>query len=194
MLEFLGQNPWILCVAIFVARVMDVSLSTLRMILIFRGHRVFAALTGFFEVLIWLVAAGQVLHNLEEWYLVISYAGGFAAGNYVGMWLEGKLAIGSEMVRVVSRNRDVDLARRLRECGFSVIELVGSDDTSESVEVLLIVARRRRIPALLEAVTATDPAALWTVNDVRPRPELRSIGGPPGRWGPLTWMSRVLRK
>jgi uncharacterized protein YebE (UPF0316 family) len=194
MLEFLEENPWILCGAIFGARVLDVSLGTLRTILVFRGHRLFAVLTGFFEVLIWLAAAGQVLRNLGEWYLLVSYAGGFAAGNYVGMWIEAKLAIGSELVRIISRNRDVELALRLRERGFSVIELVGSDDTSQAVEVLLIVTRRRRVRALLAVVTATDPDAVWTVNDVRPRPELRLAGGLRTRRGPRSWMSRVVRK
>ena len=100
-MDVLDTYPWILPLAIFLARIVDVSLGTFRTIVVFRGYRALAAIIGFFELIIWTLASAQVLGNLDKWYLVIAYAGGFGTGNYVGIWLESKLAIGSEMVRAV---------------------------------------------------------------------------------------------
>lgn len=164
-------SPWVLTLAIFLARILDVSLATLRMIVVIRGYRFVAAVLGFFEVLIWLVAVGQVIQNLDVWYLAVAYAGGFAAGNVVGIWLESKLAMGTELVRVVSERPDVALAGALRAEGYSVIEMGGRGDRDEPVEVLLIVDRRRRIPRALRLIRELDPDAFWTVTDVKRRVE-----------------------
>src|SRR3989338_8300095 len=79
---------------IFLARVCDVSVGTVRLILLYRGRRVLAPLLGFFEVLIWLLAVRQIMFNLTNPVVFISFAAGFAAGNYVGIILEEKLAVG----------------------------------------------------------------------------------------------------
>ncbi len=170
MFEFLQANPALLAVGIFVARILDVSIGTVRTIIVFRGHRYWAAALGFVEVLLWLTAAGQVFQNLDAWYLAVAYAGGFAAGNIVGISLEARMAMGSELVRVVSEDRDVQLARTLRQLGHSVTELVGHGDGGKSVEVLLVVERRRRVPRLLESIQTADPKAVWTVSDVKRQP------------------------
>lgn len=180
LMELLDAYPWILAVAIFLARVVDVSLGTVRTILVFRSHRFLAAAIGFVEILIWLAAAGQVFKNLDAWYLAVAYAGGFAAGNAAGIWLESKLAIGSELVRAISRNPEVHLAESLRVAGYSVTEIPGTGDDGQPVEVLLVVERRRQVPALLGLITESDPGAVWTINDVKcPKVPLRSNRGQP---------------
>jgi uncharacterized protein YebE (UPF0316 family) len=126
-MDFISVDPWLLSGAIFLARILDVSLGTLRTILVFRSYPVFAALLGFLEVVIWIMAAGQVFRDLDRWYLVLAFAGGFAAGNVVGIWLESKLAVGMETVRAISTNRDIQLAQQLRAAGYSVIELAGAE-------------------------------------------------------------------
>jgi len=176
MIEFLHANPWLLAIAIFVARILDVSIGTMRTIIVFRGYAYWAAALGFVEILIWLAAAGQVLQNLDAWYLAVAYAGGFAAGNVVGITLEARLAVGSELVRIVSVNREVRLASILRQGGHSVTELEGRGDTGHPVEVLLVVAKRRKTPALLNLISTADPGAVWTVSDVKrypPQPLVR---------------------
>ena len=90
-MEWLHDQPALMFAAVFLARVLDVSIGTVRTITVVRGYRLLATVLGFFEVIIWVMAAGQVLTNLHHWYLVISWAGGFATGNAVGMWIEGKL-------------------------------------------------------------------------------------------------------
>ena len=80
-MEILVAYPYLLAPWIFLTRVADVSLGTFRTIVIFRGHKFIASFIGFFEITIWLVAAAQVLTNLDKWYLALAYAGGFAVGN-----------------------------------------------------------------------------------------------------------------
>jgi len=161
------HSPALLCVAVFLARVVDVSLGTLRTIFVIRGFRCRAAITGFIEILIWLAAASAVLRDLSAWYVAVAYAGGFATGNYVGIWVESKLAIGMELVRAISTSPDVQLARRLREAQFSVTELAGLDDGGAPVEVLFVVEERRRLPKLLQLLDRVDPDAIYTVSDVK---------------------------
>lgn len=175
MLEFAKEYPMVLVALIFFARILDVTIGTVRTILVFRGHRYFAALLGFFEVLVWLVAAGSVIQNLDTWYLAITYAAGFATGNICGMWIESKIALGSELVRAVSENRNVDLAMALRQKGYSVTELPGIGDDEQPIEVLLIVEKRRKVPELLMTISKEDPDAFWTVSDVKRQPIIPPI-------------------
>ena len=167
MFEYLQIHPSILVLAIFLARVADVSLGTLRTIVVFKGHRLLAAALGFFEIMIWLHAAGQVIRNLDTWYLTVAYAAGFAAGNIVGSWLEAKLAIGHELVRILNLNPDVHMAGRLRDLGYQVTALSGFENVTQPVEVLLITERRRKVPQLLREVASIDPSALCTTNDIK---------------------------
>ncbi len=175
MLVFLAAHPLWLVPVIFLARVADVSLGTLRTIMVFRGYRFRAAFLGFFEVLIWLMAAGQVFHDLDAWYLSIAYAAGYAMGNIVGSWLEAKVAIGLELVRIISLAPATDLAGKLSRLGYDVTELAAVANASRDVEILLVVERRRRVPSLLRLVSELDPDAVCTVSDVK-RPAAPRLG------------------
>jgi uncharacterized protein YebE (UPF0316 family) len=186
--SFLADYPVLLALAIFFARILDVALGTLRTIIVFRGYRLLAGAIGFVEVLIWVMAAGQVLRDLSAWYLVLAYAGGFATGNVVGMWLESKLAMGLELVRAISTDPDIRLAASLRERGHGVLELDGHGDDARPVEVLMVVERRKRIPELLELVVGTDPNAICTISDVK-----RVLGAHEARRR-APWFTRFKRK
>ena len=166
MFEFLAEYPYLLAPIIFFARVTDVSLGTFRTIIIFRGYKFLAACIGFFEIMIWLVAAGQVFANLDQWYLALAYAGGFAVGNYVGMWIESHFAIGNELVRCISYNRDV-LAEKIRKEGFKVISFDGDMGEDKPVELLFIVEKRRNVPKLIGLIKALDHDAVYSVSDVK---------------------------
>ena len=95
----------------------------------------FAVLAGT-GPLIWLLAAGQVIRNLDTWYLVVAYAGGFATGNIVGSWLEAKLAMGLELVRILHHDASLDLPRQLRRLGYDVTCIQGVANVNEPVEIL----------------------------------------------------------
>lgn len=151
---------------IFLARVADVSLGTFRTIVVFRGHKLLASFIGFFEISIWLVAASQVLTNLDHWYFAMAYAGGFAVGNYVGITIESRFAIGNDLVRCVSFNRD-ELAGKLREQGFKAVSFDGDMGKSYPVELLLIIEKRRNVPSLIKLIKELDHSAVYSVSDVK---------------------------
>jgi uncharacterized protein YebE (UPF0316 family) len=160
-------HPVILALAIFFARILDVSLGTVRTIVVFRGHRLLAAVIGFFEIVIWVIAAGQVLKNLDAWYLIVAYAGGFGAGNYIGIWLEAKLAIGREMVSAISFRADGGLAKLLRERGFRAIDVDADMGRGPAVDLVITVTRRRRVPELLRTILEADPEAQYSISDIK---------------------------
>ena len=166
-MDFLTDHPLLGALFVFCARVCDVSLGTLRTILVFRAYRVRAALLGFFESLIWVTAAGLVLRNMTGWHMALGYAAGYATGNYLGIWLESKLAMGMELVRVISPAPGVALAMRVREDEFSVVEVDGHGDDGNPIEVLFVVEQRRRLPKLIQRIETTDPSAIYTITDVK---------------------------
>lgn len=167
MLEYLSSHVYLMALAIFLARICDVSLGTVRTIIVFRGYRLLAAMIGFFEVSIWLLAASRVLSNLNEWPLIIGYAGGFATGNMVGIWLESKLAIGSVVVRVFSYHPALELAKLLRSRDYFVTEVAGKNAEDLAVQVVFVVTKRRELSQLLALIDASDANAVYTVEDVR---------------------------
>lgn len=167
MLELIYSQPWILALVIFLARLADVSLGTVRTIVVFRGFKFLAAVIGFVEILIWVAAAGLVLNNLDDWYLAVAYAAGFAAGTYAGIWLESKLAIGDELIRAISYAQDSYLARTLREAGFDAIEMKADRGADEPLEVVLVTASRRRVARAISLIRKADPKAIYTINDVK---------------------------
>lgn len=145
---------------------MLISLGTFRTIVVFRGYKFLASLIGFFEIIIWLVAASQVLTNLDQWYLALAYASGYAVGNYVGITIEGRFAIGSELVRCISFNRDV-LADKLREEKYKVVSFDGDMGSEHPVELLLIIEKRKNISELLKLIKYLDNNAVYSISDVK---------------------------
>lgn len=167
LIQLIDQYPALLAIAIFLARVVDVSLGTVRILVGFRGYRLLAALIGFCESAIWVIAASRVIGHLDSWYLVVAYAAGYASGNFVGITLERRLGVGSELARIISYCSACNLAEQLTRHGYSVVELAGRHRGEASVQVLYVVDRRRRMPALLRLVHELDPAAIYTVTDVK---------------------------
>lgn len=165
--QLLDTYPALLAVAIFLARIVDVSFGTVRILVGFRGYRLLAALIGFCEAAIWVVAASKVIGHLDHGYLVIAYAAGYATGNYVGITLEKRLGVGRELARIISYCSTCNLAEELTRHGYSVVELAGRHRGQASVQVLYVVDKRRRMPELLRLVHELDPAAIYSVTDVK---------------------------
>lgn len=165
MIEAVFAGPWGPLV-IFGLRIVDVSLATTRMLLAVRGQRVLVPVIGFFEVLIWLFAAGSAIQYLDSPLHVIGYAAGFAAGNVVGLWVEEKLALGLATVRVISEHGGVEAADALREEGFGVTEFAGQGRRG-TVEVLYTVVRRSQVKRILALVNEWAPDSFVTVEEPR---------------------------
>lgn len=164
-IDALFAGPWG-PLLIFILRIFDVSLSTLRILLSVRNQRVMVPVIGFFEVLIWIFAVGSAIRNLESAWHVLGYAGGFATGSIVGLWIEGKLAIGLATLRIISRAGGVELADALRARGYGVTEFFGQGREGR-VEVVYTAVARRDIPRVLDEVSRWDPEAFITVEEPR---------------------------
>ncbi|MFZ5433843.1 MAG: DUF2179 domain-containing protein [Calditrichota bacterium] len=165
MIEYFVAHPWIMMIGIFLLRIVDQSIGTLRTISVVRGYPVLAVLMGFLEVFIWINVIGQVIQNLHTWYLTVGYAAGFAAGQAVGMWVENRLALGNQLLRVIAR-RESDLAQKLWEHGYQATE-VESVGPSGPVDVIFVVDGRENIPDLIKLICELDPDCFYTVEDVR---------------------------
>lgn len=165
LIDALFGGPWGPLV-IFALRIVDVSLATLRMLLSVRGQRHVVPLIGFVEVLIWLFAAGNAIRYLDSPFHVVGYAGGFAMGTVVGLWVEEKLAFGLATVRVFSRQPAGPLAHRLRDRGYGATEFaaVGRDGP---VQVVYTVVKRSEVKGLLRTVHEWDAGAFVTVDEPR---------------------------
>jgi len=159
--------PWYLPVLIFLARVCDVSIGTVRIIFVIRGNKFIAAVLGFFEVTIWIFAVSAVIANITSSPIgVIAYGLGFAAGTLVGMVIEEKLAIGTQMIRVVNVDMRRGVVRFLRNRGFLVTEVQATGGTGKA-ELCFLVVPRKKTHRVLEMLQHYNPRAFITVEDVR---------------------------
>jgi len=152
---------------IFALRIVDVSLGAVRMIVMVRGYRAAAALTGFLEVLVWIVAIGSALDNLGSVYHVVGYAAGFAAGSYVGVAVEEYLALGQVVVRAILPDEaGGQTAHRLRQEGYAVTELEGRGRDGP-IDILNAVVSRRHASRVIDLVEAEAPRSFVTVEEIR---------------------------
>ena len=162
MVELLS-GPWG-PLLIFVLRVIDVTLMTVRILIVVRGSRFAAPIISFFEVLVWVLAAGAVIRNLTSPLHAVSYAAGFAAGTAVGMWIENRLALGICSVRAFSRNSQRQLANVLRDHGYGVTEQRGRGRQG-IVAILHAVVRRRDVGDVITLIEQHDPDAFVSVQN-----------------------------
>jgi uncharacterized protein YebE (UPF0316 family) len=170
---------------IFCARLGDVSLSTLRIILVSRGMRHLAPFIGFFEVLIWLFAISQVMQRLDNWINLMAYAAGFAAGTWVGISIERRLALGLLSVQIITPEDATDLIANLRSQHFGATDFAARG-ISGNVRLIFTVIRRKDFDRLMEIVRTSHPKAFVSVSDVRSVSEGfipdRTMALLPGRW------------
>lgn len=162
-LNALFAGPWG-PLLIFALRICDVSLATVRMMLMMRRAKALVPALAFLEVLIWLFAAGSAINNLGSPWHIMGYAAGFAGGTWVGMLIEEKLAYGYATARFFSKDAGGALGRVLREKGFGVTEFSGRGRSGE-VAVFVSVVRRRELEDLLAACEKADPDVFVTVDE-----------------------------
>jgi uncharacterized protein YebE (UPF0316 family) len=151
---------------IFLARILDVTFGTLRIIFVSRGLGALAALVGFFEVLIWILAIGQVMQNLHHWITYVAYALGFSAGNFVGIIIERRIAIGNLIIRIITRREANELIGFLWQSGYGVTS-VDARGESGPVKVIFTIVKRKKLPEVLNIIKRFNPNAFYTIEDVR---------------------------
>lgn len=150
---------------IFVARVVDVAMGTMRTAFIVRGNRPAAFVVGFLEMLVWVFVVAQVITNLNHPSYVVAFALGFAAGTTLGITIEEWFALGSQVVRVFTSERGT-LAETLRAEGRYVTEFEGQGH-SGPVSLLFIQVRRREADAVAKRARELDPTCFYVIDDVR---------------------------
>jgi len=161
-----GFYAWfVLPFLIFLARVVDVTMGTVRVIFVSRGLKYLAPIVGFFEILIWLLAIGQIMQNLSSPACYIAYAGGFATGNYVGIAIAEKLSLGIVLIRVVTAKDALPLVDRLKEQDYGVTSVDGHG-TSGEVKVVFTVVKRREVPNVVKLIKTFNPRAFYSIEEV----------------------------
>lgn len=151
---------------IFIARIADVSLGTIRITMVSRGYKGPSALLGFFEVLIWVIVVAQVLANLDNWINYVAYAGGFAAGNYIGLYMESKLKVGIILVRIVTINKSEELITALREAGLAITSIDAKGHFND-VKIIFTVLKRKRWNKVINIINEVDPDAFYSSEEVK---------------------------
>ncbi len=153
--------PLLICVA----RIADVSIGTVRLIFISRGLKYLAPIVGFFEILIWLMAIGQIMKNLSNPICFIAYAGGFAMGNFVGMCIAEKLSLGVVIIRVITVKDASDFVRQLRSADYGVTSVDGHGSEGD-VHIVFTIVPRSEVKNVVSLIKAFNPKAFYTVEEV----------------------------
>lgn len=156
----------VLPMLIFIGGLAYVSLGTLRIIFVARGQRFFSPLLGFFEVTIWLVAISQIMKNVSNIAAYLAFAAGFAAGNYVGILLEEKMAIGILVVRIILTQNDEILKNGLAAAGFGVTS-VNAEGIQSPVKLIFTVIRRKDLEKVIRIINESHSNAFYSVADAR---------------------------
>jgi len=167
--KFFGSELFglvIMPVFIVLARVTDVSLGTLRIILIAKGYRKIAPMLGFFESFIWILAVSQIMKNLDNLYYFVMYASGFALGTYFGMFIESKLSLGEVIVRVITKYDASELVSRLISDNYN-LTTIDADGQFGKVKIIFMVLKREYLSEALQIIKQYNPNAFYTVEDVK---------------------------
>ena len=170
IMEFLmNMEGPLLYIIIFCAKIVEVSISTIRLVYINKGERIKGAVLGFVEIMIWLIVVSSVLNNItEDPIKIFVYAIAFSLGNYVGVTIESKIAVGLASIQVVvSEETGEVLAEILRDKSYGVTIIDGRGRGNSKKSLLFIQLKRKKIPEAVKAIKQTAPDAYITVNDIK---------------------------
>lgn len=156
----------ILPLLIFLSRIADQSIGTMRLIFVSKGYKLYAPLLGFFEVIIWLVAVSQILQHMSNVLYYIAYGAGFATGNYIGILLEEKISLGTVAVRIIPTFETNDLVSYLKENNYG-LTMVNAEGTRGPVKMLYLIMPRKRVKNLVDVINRFNPHAFYSIEDVK---------------------------
>jgi uncharacterized protein YebE (UPF0316 family) len=179
MFDFLDVYPWLLPILIFFGRVVDVSLGTLRIIFVSKGEKYKAPIIGFIEVFIWVVVISQILSRANDLVAYLSYAAGYASGNFIGILLENRIAYGIVLCRIYTQKDGNILIQALNKLNFGATVTHGKGSTNE-VDIIETVVDRKELKTLEMTINNFDKDSFYVVEDVRTKqngifPKRRSL-------------------
>ncbi len=167
--EFIDSELYnwvVLPLLIALARVMDVTVGTIRLIFVSRGYKYLAPLLGFVEVIIWLLAIGQIMQQLDNVMSYIGYGAGFALGNYIGILMVEKMSIGTVVIRIIPKKDTADLIAHLREANYGVTA-VDAAGKSGPVQMLFSIVKKKDLADALTIINQHNPQAFYTIEEVQ---------------------------
>ena len=164
-MEFDYLNYIVFPLLIFMIRIADVSLGTVRIVCVSKDMRALSAFLGFLEVMIWLFAITQILKNVSNPVQYVAYAAGFGMGNYVGITIERKLSMGSRMIRIITKNKAKELITSLRSRGYGATSIDG-EGLEGPVKVIFSVVRRSKVADVINIAKEHNPKAFFTVEEI----------------------------
>jgi uncharacterized protein YebE (UPF0316 family) len=151
---------------IFLSRIADQSIGTMRLIFLSKGYRYIAPMLGFFEVIIWLIAVSQIMKHLDNALCYIAYGAGFAMGNFIGMTLEERISIGTVLVRIIPTMNTDDLIEKLRFHNFG-LTTIDAEGSRGNVKIIISIINRRDLKEYISIINTVHPNAFYTIEDVR---------------------------
>ena len=151
---------------IFCARICDVSLGTMRIVFVSKGKKYIAPILGFFELFIWIVVINEVFKSADNIVCYLAYAGGYAAGNFIGMNIEERIALGTQLIKVFSAKDVTPLQKQMNEAGFGTT-VVDGDGSSGKVKIMYTVINRKTSEQARNILMEFDPNIFYVIEDVR---------------------------
>lgn len=167
---------------IFFARIIDVSIGTIRVIFVSKGFKYLAPFLGFFEVLVWIIVVSKIMTGATHMIFYIAYAAGFATGTFVGMKLEERLSIGKVMIRIITQKNSTELIEELMKSNHS-ITVADAQGKKGEVKIIFSVIDKKELKKITALVHKYNPKAFYSIEDIRyaneailPRKKLFSLG------------------
>jgi len=167
-------NYLIIPLLIFLARVIDVTMGTLRIIFVSKGMKYTAPLIGFFEILVWLMAISQIMQNLTNVFNYFAYAGGFALGTFLGIYLEDKLAMGYTGVILMTNKKPEEIIGKLELSGHDVT-VVDMKGGTTSKTMIFLIAPRKKLRGMIKVLREVDPDIFYAIEDVKYMKEIHHL-------------------
>ncbi|HNP18417.1 MAG TPA: DUF5698 domain-containing protein [Fulvivirga sp.] len=178
---------------IFFARILDVSINTVRIIFVMSGKKYISTILGFFESFIWLMAIGQIFKHVDNIYSYIAYPAGFACGIFVGMLIEEKIALGKVIIRIITAEDLTKVKEFLSHHNFRY-SVVASKSEQGDENLLFAVLKRDHIPQMLNELKTHMPKAFYTIESVKRASEAGILNEKPSRRGLGGWLTSVKRR
>ncbi|MDD3738879.1 MAG: DUF2179 domain-containing protein [Lentimicrobiaceae bacterium] len=172
LLSVLTTDVWwftwiVLPLLIFLARVADVSIGTLRLIFVSKGMKRIAPVIGFFEVIIWLIAVAQIMQHLDNWLCYIAYGAGFAAGNYIGMLMEERIALGNVIVRTFLQGDNEEFINKVKEANYGITIVDAKGSKGGDLKVVFSIIRRKEVEGFISILHDYYPSAFYTIEEIK---------------------------
>lgn len=159
-------NYVILPILIFLARITDVTFGTFRIVMVSKGQKYIAPILGFFEVLIWIIVISKIMQNIDNWICIVAYASGFATGNFIGLLIEEKVAMGVVKIQIITAKPAQELISALTSSGYGITHHEAKGATG-NVSILYSIINRQEIDKVVNMIYSFNPNAFYSIEDVK---------------------------